>query len=120
MTKFRSDHDIPNDVLIERPCPNKVATVLEVEDCILVCTWLTHQAGLQFLISPMLKEVMACYRLTFMQGSVNFVRTMLSVDTLMRREGLQFNAYDLLHMYTVLRPLKKKPNTNLCTGIHYV
>ncbi|GFZ06478.1 hypothetical protein Acr_18g0006480 [Actinidia rufa] len=66
MTKFRSDHDIPNDVLIERPCPNKVATILGVEDCI--------------------------------PGSVNFVLTMLSVDTLMRREGLQFNAYDLLHV----------------------
>ena len=51
-------------------------------DRILVRTWLVYQARLRFLISPLLKEVMARCCLTFMQVSVNFDRTMLVMDTL--------------------------------------
>ena len=40
--------------------------------------------------------------LTFMQVSNNFVRTILVVDTLMRREGLPFTASDLLNVFTNL------------------
>ena len=83
-SRFRRDYKIPNDVLIERLGLNEVtATVRGYVDCILVCTWLIHQARLLFSLSPMLKEVMARCGLTFMQVSINFVRTVLSVDTLM-------------------------------------
>ena len=86
MNKFRSDHGIPNDILIEKPGPNEDANVVEGNgNHIPVRTWLIHQAGLRFIISPMLKEVMARCRLTFMQVSVNFVKTVLAMDTLMRR-----------------------------------
>ena len=53
------------------------------KDSIPVRTWLIYQAGLRFLISPILKEVMARSRLTFMQVSVKFIRTLLMVDMLM-------------------------------------
>ena len=59
------------------------------------------------------------YGLTFMQMSINFVRTMIAIDTLMRREGLLFFAFDLLYVYTVVRP-KLEPDTNFCIGNHYV
>ena len=44
---------------------------------------------------------------------------MLVVDTLMQREGLQFEAYDLLHVYNVIC-LKKEHGTNLYTDNHYL
>ncbi|GFS33928.1 hypothetical protein Acr_00g0031310 [Actinidia rufa] len=65
MTKFWSNHNILNEILIERPGPNNVATIVGVEDRILVRTSLIHQVGLRFPIDLMLKEVMAHCRLTF-------------------------------------------------------
>ena len=47
------------------------------------------------------------------------MRTVLAVDTLMRRERLMFSAYDLLHLYTVVHP-KRELGTNLPTGNHYL
>ncbi|GFS41177.1 hypothetical protein Acr_00g0072800 [Actinidia rufa] len=59
---------VHNDEAMKRPHPS----------------WLINQAGIRFLISPLLKKVMACFCLTFMRVSVNFVRTVLMVDTLMQ------------------------------------
>ena len=64
MDKFMSDHGILNDVQIESLGPNKDAK--GHEDRILVSIWLIHQEDLRFFISPMLKEVMAQFCLTFM------------------------------------------------------
>ncbi|GFS32147.1 hypothetical protein Acr_00g0021040 [Actinidia rufa] len=72
--------------------------------------WLIHHAGLRFLISLMFREVMVRCHLTFMQVSINFVRTMLAVDALMRQLELPFSIEDLLHVYTVVR-LKREPGT---------
>ncbi|GFZ01164.1 hypothetical protein Acr_14g0007990 [Actinidia rufa] len=44
---------------------------------------------------------------------------MLAVDTLMRRKELEFSVYDLIHLYTVVRP-KKELGTYLFTGNHYL
>ena len=86
LNKFRADHSIPDDVQIEWSNPIDDANLVESnEDWIPVWIWLIHQVGLLFSISPMLKEVMPCCRLTFMQVSVNFVQTVLAVDTLMRQ-----------------------------------
>ncbi|GFY97745.1 hypothetical protein Acr_12g0002860 [Actinidia rufa] len=83
LEKFRATHGIPTNVTIEHPVPNNIPHVVaEKLNCIPICTWLIHQAGLRFLINPMLKEVMARYRLTFMQVSINFVHTVLAVDML--------------------------------------
>ena len=49
---------------------------------------------------------MARYGLTFMQVSINFMRTMPVVDTLMRRERLPFSTLDLLHIYTKVKALQ--------------
>ena len=77
LVQFRSDHDIPHDKLLERPRKTRSqrgsAIVEGHGDRISVRTWLIHQAGLRFPISPILKEVMARYRLTFMQVLMNFV-----------------------------------------------
>ncbi|GFY95432.1 hypothetical protein Acr_10g0008170 [Actinidia rufa] len=81
----------PDDILIEHPDPNEVST----------------------------KEVMTNCGLTFMQVSINFVRTVMAIDTLMGREGLSFSASDLLNVYTVVRP-KREFNTNLFPGNHYL
>ena len=62
---------------------------------------------------------MACCGLTFMQVFINFIKTMLAIDTLMQWEGLPFSASDLLNVYTVVRP-KQEPNTNLFTRNHYL
>ncbi|GFZ16757.1 hypothetical protein Acr_26g0000270 [Actinidia rufa] len=74
LARFRRDHEILNDMLIEQPCPNEVATTVRGhDDHNPVRTWLIHQVGLRFLISPMLKEVMARCDVIFMQVSMNFV-----------------------------------------------
>ena len=44
---------------------------------------------------------------------------MLALDTLMQGEGLQLDAYDLLHVYSVVCP-KKEPGVNLYTSNHYL
>ena len=67
----------------------------------------------------MLKEVMAHCNLTFMQVLVNFVRTMLVVDTLMRQHELPFSDLDMLHVYIVVRP-KKESGTHLLKRNHYL
>ncbi|GFZ14413.1 hypothetical protein Acr_24g0006030 [Actinidia rufa] len=46
---------------------------------------------------------------------VNFVRTVLAVDTLMRQMKVSFNAEDLLHVYIVVRP-KREPDTPFLKG----
>ncbi|GFY91020.1 hypothetical protein Acr_07g0012160 [Actinidia rufa] len=70
IAQFRVDHNIPNDVMIERFGPNEDAN------------W----------------EVMSLCHLIFMKVSVNFVRTVLAVDVLMKREGKEFIVEDLFHM----------------------
>ena len=97
---------------IERPRPNEEGHV----NHILVRIWLIHQASLRFPISPLLKEVMAWRRLTFMQVSVNFVRVVLAIDTLMQRENLPFNASGLIYVYC---PRREPPHTNLYTSNHF-
>ena len=67
----------------------------------------------------MLKEVMALYRLIFMQVLVNFAWTVLVVDTLMCQQELPFDALNLLHVYTVLR-LKRESGTHLLKGKHHL
>ena len=84
LARFRRDPEIPNDVLIKRHCPSKVAVMVRGhDDRIPLRTWLIHQASLWVLVSPMFKEVMARCGLTFMQVSINFVRTVLAIDILM-------------------------------------
>ena len=101
LVRCRRNHEIPNDVLIKRLGPNEVTAIVRRHDNhIPFWILLIHQLGLQFLVSPMLKEVMAHCGLTFMQASINFVRTVLIADTMMRREGLPFFAFDLLNIYT--------------------
>ena len=89
LAQFMRDHETPHDVLIERPGPNEVASIVQGSgDRTLVCMWLIHQTRLRFPISPLLKEVMGQCHLTFMSVSINFGRPVFPVDTLMRREGL--------------------------------
>ncbi|GFZ03497.1 hypothetical protein Acr_16g0001210 [Actinidia rufa] len=52
-----------------------------------------------------------------MQISVNFVRTVLVVEALMQREGLEFTAEDLLHVYCVVKPTKN-PETQMLEGFN--
>ena len=119
LDKFKANHDILKDVQIEQSGPNEDPNLVEEnENRIPIRIWKIHQAGLWFPIIPLLKEVMAFYRLTFMQVSVNFVRTVLVVDTLMYQQDLPFSALDLLHVYIVVRPTKD-PDTHLFKGHHY-
>ena len=68
LAKFRRDHNILDDVAIERLGPREgVNTVKGDGNRISVRIWLIHQAVLRFPIS--LKEVMAECHLTFMQVS---------------------------------------------------
>ena len=67
----------------------------------------------------MLNEMMAHCHLTFMQVSMNFVQTMLVVNTLMHQQELPFSDLDLLHVYTVVLP-KKEPSTHLLKGNNYL
>ena len=100
LNKFKTNHDIPEDVQIEHSGPKEDANLVEGnEDCIPVHTWLIHQDGLWFPINPVLKEVIARCHLIFMQVSFNFISTLLAVDTLMRQMELPFSALDLLHVY---------------------
>ncbi|GFS41314.1 hypothetical protein Acr_00g0073700 [Actinidia rufa] len=85
LAKFKRNHEIPNDVLINRPGQHKVATTIRgMNDGIPIHTWLIHQARLRFPVSPILYEVMAHGGLTFIQVTMYFVRTMLVVDNLIR------------------------------------
>ena len=54
-----------------------------------------------------------------MQESINFMMTTFVVNTLIRKEGLQFSTDDLLNVYTVVWS-KREPRTNLSTGNHYL
>ncbi|GFY97124.1 FLG22-induced receptor-like kinase 1 [Actinidia rufa] len=51
--------------------------------------------------------------------SVNFVRTVLAVDTLIREMELPFSVEDLLHVYTMVR-LKRESGSPLLKGNHYL
>ena len=62
---------------------------------------------------------MVCFHLTFKQVSINFVQTVLAVDTLMRQMELSFSAEDLLHVYTIVQ-LKKEPHLPFSQGNHYL
>ena len=67
LERFRRTYDIPTDVRIEHPRPNNVPRIVANNlDRISIRIWLIYQARLQFLISLLLKEVMARYHLTFM------------------------------------------------------
>ena len=67
----------------------------------------------------MLTEVMARCQLTFMQMSINVVRTVLAVDALMQRKGLPFNALGLLYVYSVAC-LRSNPETHMYSGNLYL
>ena len=63
---------------------------------------------------------MACCHFTFMQVSVNFVQTVLTVDTLMHQMELPFSVEDLLHVYTIVRSKRQEPPSPLPQGNHYL
>ena len=112
--KFIRDHGFPNVVLIERLGPRKDANTAEGNgNRIPVRTRLIHQAGLRFPISPMLKEVMARCRLTFMQMSVNVVRTMLAVNALMLKGRAAFQR--LGFVTRIQRNMPEKRSHDTCT-----
>ena len=118
--KLRSKYGIPTNVKIEHLRPNDVPHVVEDNpDRIPICIWLIYRAELRFLISLLLKDVMARCRLTFMQISINLVYTVLAVDMLMQILHKPFNAEDLLHVYTVVW-LKREPTNLLYEGNHYL
>ncbi|GFZ01187.1 hypothetical protein Acr_14g0008220 [Actinidia rufa] len=120
LAQFRVDHRIPDDVVIERPGPNDDADWVEGEgDRMPIRTWFIYQAGLRFPLSKLLRSVLAICGLTFMQVSVNFVRTVLAVEALMQREGLEFTTDDLFHVYCVVKP-RKNPETQMLKGNHYL
>ena len=54
-----------------------------------------------------------------MKVSINFVYIVLVVDTLMQILDKSFNAEDLLHVYTVVRP-NKEPSNPFYEGNHYL
>ncbi|GFS40363.1 hypothetical protein Acr_00g0068120 [Actinidia rufa] len=98
LAQFRVDHRIPDDVVIKRPGPNDDADWVEGEgNRMPIRTWFIYQAGLRFPLSKLLRTVLSICGLTFMQVSMNFVRTVLAVESLMQREGLEFTAEDLFH-----------------------
>ncbi|GFS29075.1 hypothetical protein Acr_00g0005230 [Actinidia rufa] len=108
LAQFRVDHRIPDDVVIERPSPNDDADWVEGEgNRMPIRPWFIYQAGLRFPLSKLLRTVLSICGLTFMQISVNFVRTVLVVEALMQREGLEFTAEDLFH--------PNQPQTRLVT-----
>ncbi|GFS40462.1 hypothetical protein Acr_00g0068690 [Actinidia rufa] len=120
LAQFRVDHRIPDDVVIERPGPNDDADWVEGEgNRMPIRTWFIYQAGLRFPLSKLLRSVLSICGLTFMQVSVNFVRTVLAVEALMHREGLEFTAEDLFHVYCVVKP-RKNPETQMLEGNHYL
>ena len=86
MTMFKKNHEIMPVIHIEvPPREHEVATTVQGDsDHILIQIWLIHQAGLWFPVNPLLKKVMAHCGLTFIQASINFVRTVLTIDTLMQ------------------------------------
>ncbi|GFY91179.1 hypothetical protein Acr_07g0013750 [Actinidia rufa] len=86
LAQFCVDHNIPDNVLIERLGPNEDANLVEGEgNRIPVRTWLVF---------------------------VNFIRTVLAMDVLMQQEGKEFLAEDLLHVYYVVRP-RRDPDTHM-------
>ena len=120
LDRFKDAHDILDNIRIKRPRPNEDANIVQGHrDRILVRIRLIHQAGLYFLISPLLKEVMTRCQQTFMQVLINFVRTMLVVDMLVQRENLTFNASNLLHVYNMVCS-RREPRNNLYIGNHYL
>ena len=120
LAQFRIDHRIPEDVVIERPGPNDDADWVEGEgNRMPIRTWFIYQAGLRFPLSKLLRRVLSICGLTFMQISVNFVRTVLAVEALMLRENLEFTAEDLLHVYCLVKP-RRNPETQVLEGNHYL
>ncbi|GFZ09861.1 hypothetical protein Acr_21g0004600 [Actinidia rufa] len=120
LAQFCVDHRISNDVVIERLGPNDDADWVEGEgNWMPIRTWFIYQAGLRFPLSKLLRTVLSLCGLTFMQISVNFVRTMLAVEALMQREELEFTAEDLLHVYCVVKP-RKNLETQMLEGNHYL
>ncbi|GFS35057.1 hypothetical protein Acr_00g0037560 [Actinidia rufa] len=120
LAQFRADHRIPDDVVIECPGPNDDADLVEGEgNRMPIRTWFIYQAGLRFPLNKLLRSVLSTCGLTFMQVSVNFVRTMLAVEALMQREGLEFTTEDLFHVYCVVKP-RKNPDTQMLEGNHYL
>ncbi|GFS41428.1 hypothetical protein Acr_00g0074240 [Actinidia rufa] len=98
LAQFRVNHRIPDDVVIERPGPNDDADWVEGEgNRMPIRPWFIYQTGLRFPLSKLLRTVLSICGLTFMQISVNFVRTVLVVEALMQIEGLEFTAEDLFH-----------------------
>ena len=74
LAQFSADHNILDDILIERSDPNDDADWIEGEgNRTPIQTWFIHQAELRFPLSQLLKKVVALCHLTFMQISVNFV-----------------------------------------------
>ncbi|GFS32081.1 hypothetical protein Acr_00g0020710 [Actinidia rufa] len=120
LAQFCVDHRIPDDVVIERPGPNDDVDWVEGEgNRIPIRTWFIYQAELRFPLSKLLRTVLSLCGLTFMQISVNFVRTVLAVEALMQREELEFTTEDLLHVYCVVKP-RKNLETQMLEGNHYL
>ena len=74
LARFYADHNILDDVLINRPCLNNDANwVKEEGNHIPIWTWLIHKANLKFPLSQLLKKVMALSCLTFHASICKFL-----------------------------------------------
>ena len=86
-----------------------------------------YLSGICSFIKPVLDSLwVSCWRwwwpcaiLLFMQVSVNFVRTMLAMEVLVRKKENEFTTEDLLHMYCIVRH-RRNSETHMYEGNHYL
>lgn len=102
MATFRSRYEIPDDV----------TTVLAYEDALRespdndtlhIPMVAVVEGGIKFPLAPLLRQVLAFYRLSPMQVSANFFRVVMGINTLNQMLGTSLGLHDIHHLYSISR-----------------
>jgi hypothetical protein len=102
MATFRSRYEIPDDVAT-RLAPVDALRESPTHDILHIPVVAVVEGGVRFPLAPLLRQVLAWYKLSPMQVSANFFRVVMGINTLNQLLGTSLGLHDIHHLYSISR-----------------
>ncbi|KAI8571519.1 hypothetical protein RHMOL_Rhmol01G0126000 [Rhododendron molle] len=102
MADFRSHYEIADNIATELALVDALRESPD-EDILHIPVEAVVEGGVRFPLAPLLRQVLAFYRVSPMQVSANFFRAVMGINTLNQMLGTSLGLHDIHHLYSISR-----------------
>ncbi|KAI8551450.1 hypothetical protein RHMOL_Rhmol06G0186700 [Rhododendron molle] len=102
MADFKSRYKIPDNIATELALVDAVRES-PGNDTLHILIVAVIEGGVRFPLAPLLRQVLAFYRLSPMQVSANFFCVVMGINTLNQMLGTSLGLHDIHHLYSISR-----------------